>query len=242
MDGAGKAMKLNYSKAIDSAIEVVASGKATYTAEINNIVKQAVSEGTKVVYPSGYTRRLDSYVRMNLLDGVRGLRDTQAEMYAQEYGADGVEIDAHGMCAEDHQPYQGKQYAYGPNKAPKGYKHFDDLDLGRPIGEYNCTHSLSYIVLGVSDPVYSDKELRAMRDYSNAKVSFGGKSMTRYEASQYMRALETKMRDCKAVLIGGSNEAVKSQLNSTRALYNEVAKSANITPRPNRASVPGYKG
>lgn len=249
IDGAGKAIKTNYAKAIDDAIEVVSSGKEAYTKEITKIVKQCAGQGVQVVYPSGYTRRLDSSVRMNLLDGVRSVRNNQARLIGKEFGANGVEIDAHGMCAEDHQSWQGKQYALNKEDAIKyDVKVFDESsgtvanEEGRPIGDYNCTHGLSYIILGVSDPVYSKKQLRQMIDYSNAKVKIGDKEMTRYEASQVMRQLETKMRDTKTTIIATGSNDLKDRLKETKALYNQVANKAGLPTSQIRASVPGYKG
>lgn len=235
IDGAGKAMKTNYAKAIDSAVELVSSGKETYTSQITQIVKQCAGQGVRVVYPSGYTRRLDSSVRMNLLDGVRSIRNNQARLIGKEFGANGVEIDAHGMCAEDHQGWQGKQYALNKEDASKyKVKVFDEAsgtvadEEGRPIGEFNCTHGISYIILGVSDPVYSKEQLRQMKDYSNEKIQYGDKQITRYEASQVMRQLETKMRDIKTTIIATGSKDLKTSLAQTKALYNQVADKAGL--------------
>ena len=68
--------------------------------------------GTRAVqYESGHTRRVDTAVRMNVLDAMRRMNQRAMEEVGREFGADGVEIDAHMLCAEDHLPYQGQQFS-----------------------------------------------------------------------------------------------------------------------------------
>ena len=83
----------------------------------------------RITYASGRTRRLDSACRMNILEGVRQVNNGIRKEMGNQYGADGVEIDAHGLCAEDHLPYQGKQYTI------KAYEKLNNK-LKRPIGTF----------------------------------------------------------------------------------------------------------
>lgn len=177
-----------YIQTIDKAITFAQTGTVDYYTAMRSTVKEIASGGLRrVTFDSGYSRRLDSQVRMNLLDGVRQLNMAMLEQTGKEFGADGVEISAHALCAPDHQHIQGKQYSLAE---------FERLNrsLERPIGELNCHHFTTPIVLGVSKPVYSASELREINKRSNAKVSYGGKTYTRYEASQRQRRLETAIR------------------------------------------------
>ena len=65
----------------------------------------------KVRYASGLTRRLDTAARQNVLDGFRALMQRTRDETGKAFGADGVEISAHMLCAEDHLPYQGRQFS-----------------------------------------------------------------------------------------------------------------------------------
>ena len=187
-----------------------------------------------MTFDSGYSRRLDSQVRMNLLDGVRKLNMAMLEQTGKEFGADGVEISAHALCAPDHQRIQGKQYSLAE---------FERLNrsLDRPIGELNCHHFTTPIVLGVSKPVYSASELREINKRSNAKVSYGGKTYTRYEASQRQRQLETAIRYAKderdaCVAAGdklGATQARKKSAALT-AEYKRFSDAAGLTKRLER--------
>ena len=224
-----------YIQTIDKAITFAQTGTVDYYTAMRSTVKEMASGGLRrVTFDSGYSRRLDSQVRMNLLDGVRQLNMAMLEQTGKEFGADGVEISAHALCAPDHQRIQGKQYSLAE---------FDRLNrsLDRPIGELNCHHFTTPIVLGVSKPVYSASELREINKKSNAKVSYGGKTYTRYEASQRQRQLETAIRYAKderdaCVAAGdklGATQARKKSASLT-AEYKRFSKKAGLTVRLER--------
>lgn len=224
-----------YIQTIDKAITFAQTGTVDYYTAMRSTVKEMASGGLRrVTFDSGYSRRLDSQVRMNLLDGVRQLNMAMLEQTGKEFGADGVEISAHALCAPDHQRIQGKQYSLAE---------FERLNrsLERPIGELNCHHFTTPIVLGVSKPVYSASELREINKRSNAKVSYGGKTYTRYEASQRQRQLETAIRYAKderdaCVAAGdklGATQARKKSAALT-AEYKRFSDAAGLTKRMER--------
>ena len=224
-----------YIQTIDKAITFAHTGTVDYYTAMRSTVKEMARGGLRrVTFDSGYSRRLDSQVRMNLLDGVRQLNMQMLEQTGREFGADGVEISAHALCAPDHQHIQGKQYSLAE---------FERLNrsLERPIGELNCHHFTTPIVLGVSKPVYSASELREINKRSNAKVSYGGKTYTRYEASQRQRQLETAIRYAKderdaCVAAGdklGATQARKKSAALT-AEYKRFSEAAGLTKRMER--------
>ena len=104
-------IRQSYRDVIDLAIDTVATGMDDYRSVMRRMLIKKAQNGMKVEYSSGYKRRLDSACRMNILEGVRQVNAGVREQCGKEYEADGVEIDAHGLCAEDHLPYQGKQYS-----------------------------------------------------------------------------------------------------------------------------------
>lgn len=224
-----------YIQTIDKAITFAQTGTVDYYTAMRSTVKEMASGGLRrVTFDSGYSRRLDSQVRMNLLDGVRQLNMQMLEQTGKEFGADGVEISAHALCAPDHQHIQGKQYSLAE---------FERLNrsLERPIGELNCHHFTTPIVLGVSKPVYSASELREINKRSNAKVSYGGNTYTRYEASQRQRQLETAIRYAKderdaCVAAGdklGATQARKKSAALT-AEYKRFSEAVGLTKRMER--------
>ena len=147
-------MSDGYKNAVDVAVQTAQAGVSDYNSAIRRAMKAAARDGLRVQYPnSGLTRRLDSAVRMNVLDGIRAINQDVMRQVGKEFGADGVEISAHALCAEDHLPYQGQQMSN---------KEFDRLQntiLDRPFGMWNCRHSWHPILMGISSPAYTPEEL-----------------------------------------------------------------------------------
>lgn len=227
-----------YRHTIDLAIDTVATGLDDYQTVMRREIIDKAGNGMRVKYASGYTRRLDSACRMNILEGVRQINMGVRQEAGLQYGADGVEIDAHGLCANDHLPYQGRQYSL------KRYEEINS-NLRRPIGTCNCQHGISYIILGISPPTYDNNELQQMEDYSHATVKFGNKEYTRYEASQAMRNAETNMRYTQDKIIalkkaGMNYNKQEEQLKAQKKAYYHLSKKAGLKARYERAYVPGY--
>ena len=109
------ALSGKYRNAVDVAVNAVQSGVEDYGSAIRRVIREAGQSGlrvrengTRVVdYESGRSVRIDTAARMSVLDGVRHLNQSVMEEVGRQFGADGVEIDAHMLCAEDHVPYQG---------------------------------------------------------------------------------------------------------------------------------------
>ena len=145
-----------YRAAVDVAVQTVQSGITDYNSAIRAALRQAASDGLRVQYASGLTRRLDTATRQNVLDGVRAINNDILRQLGKEYGADGVEISAHALCAEDHLPYQGMQFSN---------KDFEELqnNLQRPFGMWNCKHTIFPIILGITQPANGPEEPKRRR-------------------------------------------------------------------------------
>ncbi len=233
------AISKDYQNAIDNIIQEVSMGMVDYESVARRIIKDTVFKGIRIIYPSGNSRRLDSAVRMNLLEGIRRLNEGIRYEAGKQFGADGVQIDAHGLCAKDHLPYQGKQYSL------KNFKKLQS-ELKRPIGKMNCQHNISYIILGISPNPYSTEEIQQMEDYSNEVIEINGKERTRYECTQAMRNLETRMRYEKEKIIGLEAAglecgAEKERLKIMKQSYKNIAKKSGLKTRFDKAYVPDYK-
>lgn len=87
-----------YYEIIDRGILAISQGKETFQTEMRRIIKDVGGNGV-VIYESGRTRRLDSAVRMNILDGIRQVSNETAQRFAEEYNADGIEISVHSNPA-----------------------------------------------------------------------------------------------------------------------------------------------
>ncbi len=227
----------SYKKVVDKAIQAVSSGVTDYKSAMRSSMRKVARYGMRVTYKSGITRRLDSAVRMNVLEGIRQVNMGIRDIAGKEFGADGVELSAHALCATDHLPYQGLQYTNAE---------FNNLNSGlvREIGTCNCHHYIFPIIIGVSSRTYSDEELQRFKEYSNETIEVGSKRMSRYEASQYMRKLETNMRYAKdeitmARACGDKvmERRAKERLRIMQGEYLKVGSNAGLQLRYERARV-----
>lgn len=175
-----------YKRIVSDAVLAVQNGTVDYNTAIRSTLRSLADSGIKVIeYESGYMRRIDAAVRMNILDGVRQINQQMQDIVGEQIGADGVEISAHFTCAEDHLPYQGLQY---------NMEDFERLQatLKRPIGQWNCRHKRYAIILGVSKPVYSAEDLEQMRRYNRRKITIDGEQYNIMQARQILNGLASQ--------------------------------------------------
>ena len=240
-----------YRQLIDIAVQAITSGVSSYTDYIreaitspplgHTLIKDAW-EGMRVQYSSGYTRRLDSAVRMNILEGVKQVNNATREQVGKEVGADGIEITAHALCAKDHLPIQGRQFTK---------EKFEEINsqLKRKISTCNCKHYTFPIILGLSPKTYTSEELDKYKELSNREVDIDGKKYSRYDVTQIQRNIETEIRRQKEryIFSSGIADKITMQKAENRILllsrkYKSVSSQANLAQRVNRLYVPGYKG
>lgn len=235
-----------YKQVVTQAATSMTTGIKTVDQAISQAVKTLSKSGLRVLYQSGATRNLYSAVSMNVMDAYRVAMSEMREIQGEEFGADGVEVSAHALCAEDHQEYQGIQYSYEPRR---GYRLWSEVQFepARPlvIGA-NCGHVVSPVLLGISEPAYSKKELADLTRRSNEKVTFTGLSgkpltMSRYDASQYQRKVETIIRKANqdAYLLGEANAAkdaaaAKAAAKAYTAQYKRISSQAGLSTRMDR--------
>lgn len=97
-DGKFKQLQQVYQDTIDKAILSISQGKQDFYSSMRQTLKELGGSGL-VQYESGRTRRLDSAVRMNILDGMRALNNETSRRFGEEYNADGIEISVHSHPA-----------------------------------------------------------------------------------------------------------------------------------------------
>jgi hypothetical protein len=236
-----RGFKEHYHELVDQAITEVATGQADYSSAIRRAMRQTADSGIRFVdYASGYSRRLDSTMYQNVLDGVKAIAYEISEQTGKEIGADGIEIDAHNYCAPDHLPYQGKQFSN---------EEFEKIQqrLKRPFGAWNCRHTVYPVLLGISPPAYSDAELSKMAEQSTAQHEFEGNTYTAYEATQVQRRIEAEIRKSKerAVLAQAAEDDLlrkveQQRINQLRDKYTDLCKVFGLLNASDRMRVSGF--
>lgn len=228
-----------YRKIVNEAVIRATSSGNSYKQFMRRAVSQLVQSGIKTLYwdsenKKKTVRRADSHIRMNVMEGVNRLNHELQELNEKEFGADGVETSLHSLCAPDHLPYQGRQFTLAEWEKI-------NATLDRPWGTLNCQHFLSYIIIGVSEPVYSAQERDEARKRSNYTVEYKGRKMSRYEASQGMRARERAIRYLKSAKKAfektGDKTAAKKineKLILKRKEYADFCDTVGLVQRPER--------
>ena len=244
-----------YQRIVDNCITTVQSGLGDYNSAVHDSLAMMARAGIRTVeYASGNKRRLDSAVRMNIIDGVRAVNLAVAEQVGREFGADGVELSAHMTCAPDHLPMQGRQFTTEEfenlqnQRVSRDVKGRRYLPIKRRIGIWNCRHFAYPIIVGATAPTRSDEELDKLIKDNESTLEIGGKEYTPYEASQLMRQLETEIRKAKneAVVFGASGDgqaeaAARSRASDLTVTYKAVAEAANMRMKYARIRTPGYR-
>lgn len=250
-----------YNEVIDRCIVAVSQGKETYQQSMRSTLKQLSSSGVrKIEYESGYSRRLDTSIRQNILDSMRQVSNESQQLFGEEFGSNGVEISVHLNPAPDHELVQGRQFS---NKEFENFQNdrkavdytgmvfepeFEGHDR-RSISEYNCYHYIFSIVLGVSKPQYSDKQLQEIIDNKNKTFEFDGKTYNMYEGTQLQRRIESAIREAKDTQIlaraSEDNELILQSQTRITQLTTKYKQLCSVSGLPNklstRASVPNYR-
>ena len=249
-----------YQDTIDKAILSLTQGKEAYQQVMRKSMKELARHGINTVdYTSGITRRLDSAVRMNILDGMRDMSNTLQKQFGEEYGADGIEISVHSNPAPDHADVQGHQFTNEEfEKFQQGltakdyegriYQPVKDNKDRRPISEYNCYHYIFCIVLGVSKQEYTQEQLDKINEKNEEGFIYEGKKYTMYEGTQLQRQIETEIRKQKDLQIAGKAIADKEMIADAQTKieilnnkYNEISKISGLPTKIRRLYVAGYR-
>ena len=119
----------------------------------------------------------------------------------------------------------------------------------RRISEYNCYHRPFRIVLGISKPLYTKKQLEEIKEKNNDGFDFDGKHFSMYQGTQLQRLIERRIRQQKDIQIlaksSGDKELTLQAQTKITQLTTKYKQLCNISGLPNqlknRASVVGYK-
>ena len=249
INGKVSSIEKAYNYAVNRAIFEVQQGYFDYNTAMRSVITELSRNGLGVIeYESGYRRRLDSAVRMNIQDGVRGLNVAYREKQGEQFGADGIELSAHAMSEPIHGQYQGKQYTK---------KQFEELQsrLERPFFVMNCRHSSFPIIMGLSKQVHSDEELDQYNETSSRQVEYSTlkkdsdgnyikKTLPKYQATQVQRNLESEIRKLKDYknqidILGDKTESniIQKKIKEKTKYYKTVSEQIGISPRLDRTRV-----
>lgn len=276
-----------YKEVIDRCVVSISQGKETYQQAMKSTLKQLSDSGVRRIdYANNYSRRIDSSVRMNVLDAVREVSNQSQMLLGEEFDYNAVEVSHHSNSAPDHSnndiengkfDIDGHQFVKldilkeqiknGMEKEItlkdidevnhrvkcKGKWHYDfdyiNNNLNRPVSTMSCYHYIFSVVLGVSRPQFTDKQLEEDKKKNNDGFEFEGKHYSMYDGTQLQRKIETAIRQEKDTqILAKASEDNDLVLQSQKRITDLTAKYkqlCSVSGLPNklstRASVSGYR-
>ena len=92
-----------YKYVIDKCVVAISQGKETYQQSMRSTLKQLSDSGVrKIDYANNYSRRIDSSVRMNVMDAVREVSNQSQMLFGEEFDYNAIEVSHHSNSAPDH--------------------------------------------------------------------------------------------------------------------------------------------
>lgn len=224
-----------YRREMDSAHMKVATGATDYMTAIRQACNKLAASGVRTIdYESGRSDRIEVAARRALLTSVAHVTHRISEQNGEELGADGWEMSAHSGSRPSHAVYQGRQYTQ---------EQYERI-IKPLISEPNCRHDVFPIILGVSEPTYTEEELQ---NIDQPPFTYEGRTYTAYEASQQMRKMERAMRKqkdrCIVADAAGDEEAFATasiRLNRQKYIYEDFCKAADSYTEYERTYVTGF--
>lgn len=239
----GKAEPLQkvYQECMDEAVKLVATGATSYSEAARQATRKLAGRGVVYIdYASGVSTELGTAVRRNLMGGMGLLVEQVTQQDHDDLGCDGWEISAHANSAPDHEPIQGRQYSDAE------YSRLNE-SLARRIGTLNCGHVAMPIILGISIPQYTEEELASFREENARGVTWEGRHMTGYEATQYQNRIERNIRTQKRRVLmdeaaGDEEQLITDSIKLTRLNqeYARYNKAMGFKSRAQRLEVVGW--
>ena len=203
-------------EALDLAYMHVASGTMSYGQAIKMAVKKIANRGIEVLnYPSGRKDKIDVAVRRAVLTGVSQTAGEITWQNILDNDIDLIETSAHigarnkGDVPENHEKWQGRIFTRKAN--PKYPDFLTTTGYGTVTGlcGINCRHSF-YPYFEGSPRNYNEETLK---EYREKTVTYNGKTMSFYEATQVQRKLErairAKKREVNALEVLGEDNSIE---------------------------------
>lgn len=180
---------------------------------------------------NGYYKTDTAYE--NILN--QALVETAQRVYdtvSKEVHCNGVEISAHLAPAPDHAPCQGHQFTNQNWEFIQSGLDFIDVEgrkydgFPRQVGTCNCRHLTKPIIIGISQPEYSDYDLERILKANERGFNAGnGKHYTFYECTQrlnYFKRQTDKAYSGIRLAESAGNDKLKSKYQASYSHYKNL--------------------
>lgn len=236
-DGTKENLTQYFRDTLNRATVEMMAGAFSYDSTMKRVITDLSNSGIRTIsYESGHVDRVDvaasRAVRTGFNQAVSKISDANAGKLQTEY----FEVSAHLTARPSHALWQGKVYSR------KQLVEICGLGTGPGLLGWNCRHSYYPFIPGVSKRTYTDEQLADIYKKSVETKEWRGQKYTGYEATQYQRALERRMRvqDEKIRLLKqagvDSNEitALKTKRAATYQEYKQFSEKMGLPEQMNR--------
>lgn len=252
-----------YQYILDRAQTEILSGGVSGQQAIKRAIRDLAASGIKTVsYASGRVDQLDVAVRRATVTGMNQIAEAVNNENIDRFESPLVEVSAHGGARDtgsgyqNHKSWQGRVYywaqkdkwnrqdlkaRYPDFESTTGYGRVDGLEGA------NCRHSKRVFIDGVSERLYTEKQLEKIDDPA---FEYEGKEYSTYEATQRQRLLERTQRKYKRILLAYDAAGVQStdpnyqqaalKLQLLKQEYQKFSDAAGLREQPERAQVEGF--
>lgn len=193
---------------------------------------------------SGVTRSLDAVIRQNMLYAVKEMQKDIDETTGAVVDCDGFEVNFSSVCRPSHAFMEGRMFSYKGDRIVDGKLYPDGTEALERLEDYGCRHRKTGVILGISEPRYSAKEIAEKNRKTSETVEYEGEEKTRYEWIQKQRAIERAVRTQKttaemAHAAGDTavEEKCKARIKALKARYDDLTEKVGLTPDRERMRV-----
>lgn len=185
--------------AADLAYMQISQGAMDYNTAIRDAVKSVAADGVKVIqYAGGRQEKLDVAMRRTVLTGINKTAGDLQLARANELGVDLVQTSAHigarnkGTGPANHEGWQGRVFSLsGTHPEYPDFVMETGYGTGEGLCGYNCRHSYYPFFEGISQNAYSEAQVN---EYARETVTYNGREMSVYDATQKQRYIERNIR------------------------------------------------
>lgn len=216
--------QISFLEAADLAYMQVSHGTMSYSQAIRAAIKSVAARGVTVINYEKTNRKdqLDVAMRRAVLTSVGQTATAISYENVLSNDIDLIEVSAHvgarnkGEGPENHESWQGKVYSRKGN--PKYPDFLTTTGYGTITGlaGINCRHSFYPYFEGTARNYTAE----TLDEYSDKTVTYNGKEVSFYEATQIQRSIERKIRAKKreAAVLGDTEFNNVKEIMEVRAL------------------------
>lgn len=233
-----------FERALDRAWLQISSGAFDYQTAIRRAIKDLAGTGLQSIqYPTGHIDTLEVAVRRAVLTGVNQTAARLSEARAEEMGCDLVETTAHAGARPSHIDWQGKIFSRsGKSRKYPDFVSSTGYGTGPGLCGWNCRHSFFPYFEGLSESAYPREKLR---EYENQTVTYNGKTLSYYDATQQQRYIERQIRRWKREYrmmdaAGMDTTQASSKLAQWRAAEKDFCSQTGLDRDGFRSQVEGF--